>query len=214
MAPLVNGCPRVYHYGRMLKVGITGGLASGKSLIASELERLGAVVIRADELGHQALARGGAAFEATVARFGIGILAPSGEIDRAALGRLVFPNPAALEQLNRIVHPAVHQREEELTAAAAHESVVVIEAAILIETGSYKNLDRLVIAHCTEAQQRERALRRPGATPEDVAARLARQMPLQQKLAFADFVIDTSGTEEATLRQTRELFATLKGESA
>ena len=198
----------------MLKVGLTGGLASGKSSIASELERLGAMVIRADELGHQALARGGAAYEATVARFGAEILAPSGEIDRAALGRLVFPDPAALGQLNSIVHPAVHQREEELIAAAAPDRVVVIEAAILIETGSHTRLDRLVVASCTEAQQRERAMLRPGASPDDVSARLARQMPLPQKLAFADFVIDTSGTEEETLRQTRELFATLKGESA
>jgi len=195
-----------------MKLGLTGGLASGKSFIAAEFERLGAQVIRADRLGHEALLSSGQAYRATVAHFGNRILNPQGEIDRAALAKLVFPDPGALAILNSFVHPAVFAKEEELFALAASGTLIVVEAAILIESGSYKRLDRLVVAHCTEALQMERALRRPGAMREDVLARLARQMPLAEKLAFADYLIDTSGTEAETLRQTQVLFATLKEE--
>ena len=195
-----------------MKLGLTGGLASGKSFIAAEFERLGAQVIRADRLGHEAFLSSGQAYRATVAHFGNRILNPQGEIDRAALAKLVFPDPGALAILNSFVHPAVFAKEEELFALAASGTLIVVEAAILIESGSYKRLDRLAVAHCTEALQMERALRRPGAMREDVLARLARQMPLAEKLAFADYLIDTSGTEAETLRQTQVLFATLKEE--
>ena len=193
-----------------MKLGLTGGLASGKSFIAAELERLGAFVIRADRLGHEALLPEGAAYAATVRHFGRSILSPAGLIDRSALARLVFPYPNQLETLNSIVHPAVFAREQELFAAAPTGSLIVVEAAILIETGSYKRLDKLAVAYCTEAQQMERAMRRSGATRADVESRLARQVPLAEKLALADYRIDTSGTEDYTLLQTRELFANLK----
>lgn len=196
----------------ILKLGLTGGLASGKSFIAAELERLGALIIRADQLGHEALLPTGPAYTPTVQYFGPAILTPSGEIDRSALAKLVFPDPEALAVLNSFVHPAVHAREAELFATTPPGSLVVIEAAILIESGSYRNLDKLIVAHCTESQQIERALSRPGATLADIRARLSRQIPLSEKLALADHVIDTSGTESATLRQTRDLFDTLKKE--
>ncbi len=195
-----------------LKLGLTGGLASGKSFIAAELERLGAMVIRADRLGHESLLPDGAAYAKTVAHFGVPILTASGEIDRTALASLVFPDPEALAVLNSFVHPAVFAREAELFAAATSGTLIVVEAAILIETGSYKNLDKLVVAHCPESKQIERALGRPGATLSDIQARIARQMPLNQKLSYADYVIDTSGTEQDTLRQTQSLFVTLKKE--
>ncbi len=196
----------------ILKLGLTGGLASGKSFVAAEFERLGALVIRADRLGHEALAPDGPAYAPTVKHFGSGILKPNGEIDRTLLAHRVFPDPAALAVLNSFVHPVVFAREEELFAAAPSGTLVVVEAAILIESGSYRNLDRLAIVHCSEEQQMRRALARPGATLEDVTARLARQLPLSDKLRFADYAIDTSGTEAETLRQTRALFVTLREE--
>ena len=196
----------------ILKLGLTGGLASGKSFIAAELERLGALVIRADQLGHEALLPNGPAYAPTVHHFGAQILKPSGEIDRAALAAIVFPNPEALDILNSFVHPAVFAREAEIFAAAPAGTLAVVEAAILIESGSYRKLDKLALAHCPESVQIERALRRPGYTLADVKSRLARQLPLNQKLPYADYVIDTSGTESETLRQTRHLFDTLKGE--
>ena len=196
----------------MIKLGLTGGLASGKSFIAAELERLGALVIRADQLGHEALLPNGPAYAPTVHHFGSKILKPTGEIDRSALAALVFPDPKALAILNSIVHPAVFAREAQIFAAAPPGTLAVVEAAILIETGSYRNLDKLALAHCPESIQIERALRRPGATLADVQARLARQLPLDQKLSYAHYVIDTSGTESETIRQTRHLFDTLKRE--
>jgi len=194
----------------ILKLGLTGGLASGKTFIGNEFERLGAQVIRADQLGHEALLPTGAAYAPTVQHFGPSILTPTGEIDRSALARQVFPNPEHLAILNSFVHPAVFAREAEIFRAAPPGTLVVVEAAILIESGSYRKLDKLVIAHCTEAQQRERALRRTGATHADIEARMACQLPLTQKLAFADYQIDTSGTESNTLRQTQDVFALLQ----
>jgi len=196
----------------IFKLGLTGGLASGKSFVAAEFERLGALVVRADRLGHEALAPGGPAYQPAVDYFGIGILKPNGEINRALLAKRVFPDPAALAVLNGFVHPAVFAREEELFAAAPSGTLVVVEAAILIESGSYRNLDRLAVVHCSQEQQMRRALSRPGATLEDVKARLSRQLPLAEKLRLANYTIDTSGTEAETLRQTRALFATLKEE--
>ncbi len=194
----------------MLRLGLTGGLASGKSVIAAELERLGCVVVRADQLGHEVLSRGGEAYAATVERFGQGILKPTGEIDRSKLAALVFPDAEALAALNSLVHPAVFAREAAIFDAAPADAIVVVEAAILIESGSYRSFDKLILAHCPESVQIERAMLRPGATLADVQARLARQLSLEKKLAFADYVIDTSGTEENTLRETRRLFDTLR----
>lgn len=194
----------------ILKVGLTGGLASGKSLVAAELAQLGAIVIQADQLGHEALLPTGSAYLPTVQLFGRDILTATGEIDRSLLARKVFADPAALESLNKIVHPAVFAREAELFKAVPTCSLVVVEAAILIETGSYRNLDKLCVVYCTLEQQIERALERPGATLPDVQARISRQLPLAEKLRFADYTIDTSTTEQETLRQTQALFATLK----
>ncbi|MDQ6677797.1 MAG: dephospho-CoA kinase [Acidobacteriota bacterium] len=197
----------------MLKLGLTGGLASGKSFIAAELERLGCMIIRADQLGHEALLRTGPAYAATVGHFGPSILTPAGEIDRRALAHIVFHSPASLAILNSFVHPAVFRREAELIAQAPPSSIVVVEAAILIESGSFRNMDRIALALCTPEQQIERALTRPGAIREDVLARLSTQLPLSEKIPYAHFLIDTSGAPAETLRQTRRLFDTLNKEN-
>jgi dephospho-CoA kinase len=197
----------------MLKVGLTGGLACGKTFVGEEFRRLGCLLVEADELGHQALARGGAAHEDVVREFGAGILSGEGEIDRGALAAAVFGSPERLARLNDLVHPPVIRREEELVAAFAAANprgIAVVEAAILIETGSYKRFDRIVLVGCAEQQQFERAMRRPGAVEADVRARISRQMPLDEKRKFADFVIDTSGEKEDTLRQTRAVYEELR----
>jgi len=197
----------------MLKVGLTGGLACGKSFVGQALESYGCFVIQADELGHEVLAPGGKAYAAVVAEFGREILAEGGEIDRRALAAQVFGAPDRLARLNGLVHPPVVQREEELVKEFAERSphgIAVVEAAILIETGSYKRFDRLILVTCEEEQQVERALRREGSAPGDVRARIRRQMPLEEKRKFADFVIDTSGEKESTLRQTRAVYEALR----
>uniref|UniRef100_Q01X75 Dephospho-CoA kinase n=1 Tax=Solibacter usitatus (strain Ellin6076) TaxID=234267 RepID=Q01X75_SOLUE len=197
----------------MLKVGLTGGIGCGKSFVGEALADYGCLVVHADDLGHEVLARGGAGYALVVAEFGREILDDKGEIDRKALGALVFGYPERLDRLNAIVHPAVIRREEELLAefAARHpDGIAVVEAAILVETGSYKRFDKLVLVTCREEQQVERAMRREGASEGDVRARIGRQMPLAEKRKFADFVIDTSGEKADTLRQTRAVYDTLR----
>jgi dephospho-CoA kinase len=197
----------------MLKIGLTGGLACGKSFVGEALASYGCYLIRADELGHEALARGGPAFEPAVAEFGRDILDPAGEIDRRRLAARVFGDAEALARLNRLVHPAVQRREEQLMAefaAQQPQGIAVVEAAILIENGRYKNFDRLILVTCSEEQQVARAIHRGGLDEAEVRARLSRQMPLAEKRKFADFVIDTSGAKQETLRQTRAVYETLR----
>jgi dephospho-CoA kinase len=197
----------------MLKVGLTGGLACGKSFVGEALAGFGCLLIQADELGHQVLAPGGEAYDEVVHEFGREILTETAEIDRRALAARVFGTPGRLERLNAIVHPPVVRRENELIArfqAVAPDGIAVVEAAILIETGSYKRFDRIILVTCREEQQIERAMRRPGAGREDILARIGRQMPLDEKRKYADFVIDTSGEKEDTLRQTRAVFDALR----
>jgi dephospho-CoA kinase len=185
----------------MLKVGLTGGLASGKSFVGKALADLGCHVIEADQLGHQVIQPGGGAHDEVLARFGT--------VDRKQLAQIVFREPSRLAELNAIVHPAVFAREEEIMAGLPG-GIAVIEAAILIEIGTYIKFDCLIVVVCTREQQIERAMHREGAVLEDVLARLDRQMPLEEKRKFADYVIDTSGTKEETLRQTREVYDCLR----
>ncbi|HVY91876.1 MAG TPA: dephospho-CoA kinase [Bryobacteraceae bacterium] len=189
----------------MLIAGLTGGMACGKSFVASELRRLGAHTIEADELGHQVLAPGGEAHEAVLKAFGT--------TDRAELSSRVFGKPEELARLNAIVHPAVRERAAKMVAeiqAADPAAVIVYVAAILFESGGMAGMEKTIVVTCSEEQQLERALERPGATRENVLARLAHQMPMAEKLAKADYVVDTSGTKEDTLRQTKLIFEELR----
>jgi dephospho-CoA kinase len=197
----------------MLRVGLTGGLATGKSFVGHELERLGCTVIRADEIGHEVLAPGGAAYQDVADEFGTAFLRHDGTIDRTLLAQEVFSKPARLQVLNSIVHPAVFRIEDELMEATKRRDptgIVVVEAAILIETGSYKRYNRLIVAVCPVEQQVARALERAGYTPEIVSARLRQQLPIEEKRKFADYVIDTSGSKERTLEQTRRVYEELR----
>ena len=197
----------------MLKVGLTGGLACGKTLVGEALAGYGCFLVQADELGHEVLAPGGEAYEAVVQEFGSDILGKLGEIDRRALAARVFGSPDELARLNALVHPHVVRREQQLLeefAAREPHGIAVVEAAILIETGSHRRFDRIILVICLEEQQVERALRREGARLDDIRARLSRQMPLEEKRKFADFVIDTSGDKESTLRQTRTVYESLR----
>ena len=197
----------------MLRVGLTGGIACGKSFVGEALASDGCFLIQADELGHEVLAPSGEAYAEVVREFGGEILAADGSIDRGHLAKLVFSNAERLARLNAIVHPAVIRREEALAAeffAREPHGIAVVEAAILIETGSYRRFDKLILVFCAQEQQIERAMRRQGALEADIRARIGRQMPLEEKRKYADFVIDTSGTKEDTLRQTRTIYTELR----
>jgi dephospho-CoA kinase len=196
----------------MLRVGLTGGLASGKSFVGKELANLGCLLIRADELGHQVLEPGGEAYDATLHEFGPDILNTDRTIDRRKLAALVFHDPLQLAKLNALVHPPVQALERRLMdeyAAAHPHGIAVVEAAILIETGSYRDFTKLIVAVCSDQQQIERAIARDGMTREQALERLSRQMPLAEKMKYADYVIDTSGAKESTLAQTRAVHLAL-----
>ncbi|HLY16972.1 MAG TPA: dephospho-CoA kinase [Bryobacteraceae bacterium] len=197
----------------MLKVGLTGGLACGKSFVGEALADLGCHLLCADQLGHEVLLPGGEAYEPVVREFGPGILGENGVIDRRALAAQAFADPQRLALLNSFVHPPVMRKEEEWLARVTAQdprAIAVVEAAILIETGSYNRFDKLIVVVCEEEQQVLRSIKRDGATREDVLARLRRQMPLAEKRRYADFVINTSGTKEETLRQTRAVYESLR----
>ena len=196
----------------MLRVGLTGGLASGKSFVGQALADLGCHLIQADELGHQVLMPGAEAYAPVVREFGPGGLAPDGTIDRSLLAAEVFEKPERLAKLNSMVHPSVIRREEEMLKeieARDPAGIAVMEAAILIETGSYRRFDKIVLAVARPEQQVERAMAR-GLSREKALARIERQMPLEEKRKHADYVIDTSGQKEDTLRQVGEVYRALR----
>jgi dephospho-CoA kinase len=197
----------------MLRVGLTGGFACGKSFVGRTLADLGCFLLRADDIGHEVLAPGGAAYDAVVAEFGRGILDEDGTINRRRLAAVAFADADKLDRLSRIVHPAVIALEEQRIADAGRSDphgIAVVEAAILVETGSHKRFDKLIVVVCTEAQQIERAMHRDAITEEEARARLGRQMPLEEKRRFADYVIDTSGPKENTVEQTRAVYESLR----
>ncbi len=188
-----------------MKVGLTGGMACGKSFVAAELGRLGCHIIEADNIGHEVMEPGGEAYDAVVAAFGT--------VDRRRLAERVFADAEQLEKLNAIVHPAVKARaarEFQELAARDPRGVVVYVAAILIESGAYREVDKIIVVSCAREQQIARAMHRPDATEGGVLARLERQMPLEKKKEFADYIIDTSGERENTLRQTEIVYRDLR----
>lgn len=201
----------------MLRVGLTGGLASGKSFVGQAFASLGCYLIEADQLGHQVLLAGGEAYDAVVQEFGSDILDEAGSIERKKLAALVFEHPERLERLNRLVHPPVGERQRRMIAEIVErdpKAIVVVAAAILVETGSYKRYDRLIVVTCTREQQIERAMKRGALSREEVLARLSRQLPLEEKVRVADYVIDTSGSKENTLEQVRAVYNSLRSLSA
>jgi dephospho-CoA kinase len=196
----------------MRRLGITGGIASGKSVVAGILRELGFRVIDADRLGHEVIEPGTRAYDEIVREFGAGIVSVDGRIDRGKLGAIVFADRGKLERLNAIVHPRV---EEEMVGQFGEwekngvADAAFIEAALLVEAGYQKNLDGLVVAWCQPEQQMERLLAR-GLSEAEARRRIAAQMPAEEKLKFATEKIDCSGSLEETRRQVEELAAKLK----
>ncbi len=196
----------------MLRVGLTGGIGCGKSTIAAMMRALGCHVIEADPLAHKLIEPGQPAFQEVVRAFGADILHSDGHVDRAKLGTIVFADVDKLLRLNAIVHPRVLKELERLFsvyAVANPQGVAVIEAALLIEAGYVKHLDRLVVAWCKPEQQMERLLAR-GMSREQIEQRLAAQIPLEEKRRRADDVVDCSVPLEETRAQVERLVAKLR----
>jgi dephospho-CoA kinase len=200
-------------YEIVLIAGLTGGLACGKSFVAEEFRRLGCHIVEADELGHEVLLPGGRAYAPTIERFGAEILNSDGTIDRTHLAHAVFGDSDALAALNAIVHPAVHELAQERFREIARKdphAIAIYVAAILVETGAWRDYDKLILVECSRETQIERALKRLNATEADVEARLGRQLPREAKRPYAHYLIDTDGAKEETLRQTRMVFEELR----
>jgi dephospho-CoA kinase len=188
----------------MLKVGLTGSIAVGKSFVLSVLAELGCVTFDADKIAHSVMEPGREAYLDIVREFGEGVLGPDGSIDRQKLGSIVFADESRRKRLNEIVHPRVIEEQNRLLAEAEArdpKGIGVIDAALMIESGGYKRFDKLIVVYCDRETQIERLMRRSGITREDAERRLAAQMSSDEKLRYADYKIDTSGTFDETRRQ-------------
>jgi dephospho-CoA kinase len=196
---------------RFLLVGLTGGLATGKSTVSSILRSLGCVVLDADVLAREVVEPGQPALAAIEREFGAEVLQPDGSLDRKRLGALVFTNPERRRRLEAITHPAIRDRFTARLAeleAEGFDGLVIWDAPVMIESGGHKLMDRLVVVVTDAATQRARALGRDG-DPTDAERKIASQMPLAEKAALADHVIDNSGDRAATEARTRAVHAAL-----
>jgi dephospho-CoA kinase len=197
----------------MLKVGLTGSIAVGKSYVLSILRELGCVTFDADRIAHSVMEPGHAAYDDIVRDFGTAVLSFDGSIDRAKLGAIVFSDAERRQRLNRIVHPRVFEEQDRLLAEAETadpDAIVVVDAALMIESGGYKRFDKLVVVYCDLDSQIERLMRRNQITREDAGRRVAAQMSSEEKRRYADYEINTSGTLEETRRRVIEVYGALQ----
>lgn len=195
----------------MLRLGLTGGIASGKSAVAAMLRELGFAVLDADSLAHKTIEPAQPAYEEVLREFGSAIADGQGRVDRAKLGALVFADRAKLEKLNAIVHPRVAEAVLRQFAEWQREGTrdaAFVEAALLIESGIHQHLDGLVVAWCRPEQQLQRLAAR-GLSEDEARRRIAAQMPVEEKLRYATEKIDCSGTLEQTREQVQALAAKL-----
>lgn len=194
-----------------VRVGLTGGVASGKSTVSAILAELGAVVIDADALAREVVARGTPGLDAVAAEFGPSLLTPEGDLDRPAMGRLVFGDEAARRRLEAIVHPLVIKRMAELEAAAGEDDVVVHDIPLLAEGGRADTFDAVVVVDAPRDLQVQRMLSERGWTREDAESRIAAQATREERRAVATHVIDNNGSLEDLRARVEAVFDELRG---
>lgn len=197
----------------MLKVGLTGGIATGKSFVLGVLKELGCEVLDSDQTAREVVEPGQPAFEEIVAYFGEQVVADDGRLDRAKLGAIVFTDAAKREKLNSIVHPKVYEAQARWLVEIERQNqqaIAIIDAALLVETGSYRRFDKLVVVYCEPEIQLERLMARNVLSREEATTRISSQMPSAEKLKFADFAINTSLGFEDTRRQVESLYEQLR----
>jgi dephospho-CoA kinase len=200
----------------MLRVGLTGGIATGKSTVGQMLVQLGCHLIDSDSITHQLFEPGESVHDAVVKEFGARILAPDGTIDRRVLGGIVFRDSLARLKLNSLVHPAViHRQQDWLKEVESRDpaGIAIVDAALMIEVGTYKNYDKVIVVTCRPEIQKQRLMERSGLKEDEIDARIRSQMPMNEKVKYADFVIDNSRDLSDTRRQVVEVHSKLKGHS-
>ena len=197
----------------MLKVGLTGSIAAGKSFVLGVLAELGCHVLDADATAREVVAPGTPGLKVVVDAFGDDILKPDGSLDRAKLGTIIFADETKRSQLNSLLHPFIIRAQDERMREWEKENqkgIAVVDAALMIESGGYRRFDKLVVVHCRPEVQLERLMTRDGLSREDAERRIAAQMAQEEKKKYADFLIDTSEGFEDTRRQTEGVFQKLR----
>ena len=207
----------------MLRVGLTGGIASGKSVVGEMFVKLGAHLILADTIAHELMQPGQPVYDEVVRRFGDEILNADGIINRPKLAEIAFGHPGSagrVQELNQIVHPAVLARENEWMEEVGRRdphAIAMVEAALILEAGGADRFARLIVVTCTPEQRVQRFARRLGISEEaaraEVTRRMAAQFPDEEKIKAADFVVDNSGSLDATAKQVERVFALLREEA-
>jgi dephospho-CoA kinase len=216
----------------LLKIGLSGGIASGKSTVGEMFVALGAHLVQADRIAHELMRPGQPVYNQVVGQFGREILNPDGSLNRAKLAELAFSSsataggklenpPSRIDELNRIVHPAVIRSQDgwmEEMARQDPQGVAIVEAALILEAGLAKRFDRLIVVTCREQVRVSRFAARQNlgleAARKEVARRMAAQLPEAEKIKAADYLIDNSGTLEATREQVAKLWGQLRSASA
>jgi len=199
----------------MLKVGLTGGIAAGKSVVGEMFVRLGAHLIQADQISHELMQPGQPIHEEVVRHFGSGILNPDRTVNRPKLAKAAFSG--RIQELNQIVHPAVIQKQNEWMAGIGQSdphAIAIVEAALILEAGFGDDFDRLIVVTCREEQRVKRWAQRMNVDEEtarcEVARRMAAQFPDEEKVKASDYVIDNSGSLDDTRNQVTQIFGELK----
>lgn len=194
-------------------VGLTGSIATGKSTVSKMLAEHGAVIIDADKIVRRVQEPGQPAWRGIVEHFGEGVLQEDGTLDRAKLGDLVFQDSTNRQRLNEIVHPIVREERDRETAQARErdsQAIIIWDIPLLIETGIYKDVDRVVVVYVDQETQLSRLLSRDELSEEQAKARIEAQMPIEEKKAYADYLIDNRGTLEETAEQVRRVYEQLR----
>ena len=197
----------------MQVIGLTGGIATGKSTVSALLKKAGAVIIDADRIARQVVKKGLPAYREIIENFGEDILQPDGEINRRVLGDIIFNDPQKKQLLNRIVHPHVRKEQNRQLKHIEKndpDAIVILDIPLLIETQTHVDLSELIVVYAPEHIQIARLMQRDGISRSDALARIRSQMPIEEKKARATIVIDNSGSREDTRKQTLKLFQRLK----
>jgi dephospho-CoA kinase len=197
----------------LLIIGLTGGIGSGKSTVSQMFQRRGARIVDADQIARQLVEPGQPALMEIVMAFGSQVLRPDGSLDRKRLGTLIFRNEEQRRRLNAIVHPRVVEEQTRIINQITREdpnAMVIIDAALLIEVGLHRNVEKLIVVYVPLKVQIERLMLRNRLSEAEALMRISSQMPLEEKAKIADFVVDNSGSPEETERQVEEIYQRLK----
>ena len=197
----------------MLRVGLTGSIAVGKSYVASVFSELGCHVLDADETAREVVLPGSPGLQSVAKFFGAEILNPDGTLNRRQVAGIVFADEAKRQQLNHILHPFIIARQDEILREWEQQDpdgIGIVDAALMIESGGYRRFDKLIVVHCRPEVQLERLMLRSGLSREEAQRRVDAQMPQEEKQKFADYLIDTSDGFEPARKRTTEVYNELR----